>query len=75
MDIMKETMKHFDIKEGNKQETNQDKFAGFKTFYTNGTRVVDLTSIDEYYEPVHLNCNDMERRAIYSDKAGDPNLM
>lgn len=75
MDIMKETMKHFDIKEGDKQESNQDKFAGFGTYYANGKRVVDLTSIDEYYEPLHLNCNDIERQAIYGDKASDSNLL
>ena len=58
MDIMKETMEHFNIKDEPKQE--KDRFAGFKTYYANGKRVVDLTSIDEYYEPLHFNCNDIE---------------
>lgn len=71
MDIMKETTKHFNIKD----ESNQDRFAGFGTYYANGRQVIDLTSIDEEYIPVAFNFNDIERQAIYGDKAGDTNLL
>lgn len=73
MNIMKETMEHFNIKDEPNQE--KDRFAGFGTYYVNGRQVIDLTSIDEEYIPVAFNFNDIERQSIYGDKAGDTNLM
>lgn len=70
MDIMKETMEHFELK-----EKEQDRFAGFKTYNVGGRQVVDLTSIDEDYEPVRFNFNDIERRGIYGNDAGNPNKL
>ena len=59
----------------NKESKQEDKFAGFKRYYVGGQEVIDLTSIDEEYEPVKFNFMDIERQAIYGDKAGDNNLM
>ena len=62
--MLKETMKHFEPK-----ENAQDEWAGFKSYYVNGQKVIDLTSIDEEYEPVKLRYQDIERERIYGDKA------
>lgn len=58
-----------------KKEKTEDKFKGFKRYYIDGKEVIDLTSIDEEYEPVKLNFMDIDRQQIYGDKAKDPNLM
>lgn len=80
MNILEETMKHFELKEQPKQEEQtqeEDRFAGFGSYYAGGQRVIDLTSVDEdytQYELKHL-ASDIERQQIYGDKAGDPNRM
>ena len=65
VNIMNETMAHFEPK----QEKKND-FAGFGTYYANGKQVIDLTSIDEDYEPTHFNYNDIDRQQVYGDNAG-----
>ena len=68
MDILEETMKHFELNERPKQD--EDRFDGFKSYYTGGQRVIDLTSCDFEYEPTKFNHQDIERQQIYGDKAG-----
>ena len=63
------------MEKDNKETKQEDKFAGFKKYYVGGRQVIDLTSIDEEYEPVKFNFMDIERQAIYGDKAGNSNLM
>lgn len=63
------------MEKDNKETKQEDKFAGFKKHYVGGMQVIDLTSIDKEYEPVKFNYMDIERRAIYGDKACDSNLM
>ena len=52
------------------QEQEKDRFAGFKRYYVGGKEVIDLTSIDEEYEPIGFNFSDIERTQIYGNKAG-----
>ena len=70
-EMLKETMKHFEPK----QEQPKDEWAGFKSYYVGGRRVIDLTSIDEEYEPVKLRYQDIERERIYGTDAGNPNKL
>ena len=70
--MLNETMEHFEPKE---KEQEKDRFAGFKSYNVGGRQVIDLTSIDEDYEPVSFNYMDIERRGIYGNDAGNPNKL
>lgn len=82
MDILQETMQHFEQNEQPKEQPKQeekkeDQFAGFKSHWVGGMQVIDLTSIDDdytEYESVNL-ASDVERQQIYGNKSGDSNLM
>ena len=67
MDILKETMEHFE-----KKEQEQDRFAGFKSHNIGGMQVIDLTSVDVDYSDYEMydTCADIERKQIYGNKAG-----
>lgn len=74
MDILKETMEHFENAADTKKEpeNKEDYWVGFKSHWVGGQQVIDLTSVDVDYTEYELHDRgaDIERKQIYGDKAG-----
>lgn len=78
MDILKETMKHFENAADTKKESENkdDYWAGFKSHWVGGQQVIDLTSVDvDYREYESVDLNSIERRALYGEDSSNPNRM
>lgn len=58
-----------------KKKKAEDKFKGFKKYYVNGKEVIDLTSINNYHEPIKIRAFDLERQQIYGNKSSSTKLM
>ena len=82
MNIYEETAKHFDVEElkrdaesekirESKDIKEEEYLSRFKSYFANGRRVIDLTSIDEDYTEYETfnRSTDIERQQIYGEKA------